>query len=91
MRIGALFAIVALLLCAVVAHADKPIVIKDSEAIQYVGKEAEVRGRVVSVTSSPTGNHIYQFRRRIPQSNVRWLHCGRVHNSGRSAACHDAR
>jgi hypothetical protein len=46
MRLGALFAILPLLLCAIVAHADKPKVVKDSEAIQYVGKEVEVRGRV---------------------------------------------
>jgi hypothetical protein len=40
MRIGALFAVLVLLLCAIFAHADKPVLIKDSEAIQYVGKEA---------------------------------------------------
>ena len=53
MRIRLLIAILALLLCAILARADKPIVIKDSEAIQYVGKEVEVRGCVVSVTTSP--------------------------------------
>ena len=61
MRIGALFAIVTLLLCAIVAHADKPIVIKDSEAIQYVGKEVEVRGQVVSVTTSQLGTAFINF------------------------------
>src|SRR5215813_13689093 len=61
MRIGALFAIVALLLWAVVAHADKPVVIKDSEAIHNVGKEVEVRGRVVSVTASPLGTTFINF------------------------------
>jgi len=55
MLIRLFIAMLALLLCAIAARADKPIVIKDSEAIQYVGKEAEVRGRVVSVTTSPLG------------------------------------
>src|SRR5215472_5300883 len=66
MRIGALFAIVALLLFAIVAHADKPIVIKDSEAIEYVGKEVEVRGRVVSVTTSPLGTTFINFGGEYP-------------------------
>ena len=67
MRIGALLAILALLLCAIVAHADKPIVIKDSEAIQYVGKEVEVRGRVVYVTTSPLGTTFISFGREYPR------------------------
>ena len=46
MLIRLFIAILALILCAIAARADKLIVIKDSEAIQYVGKEAEVRGRV---------------------------------------------
>src|SRR6516164_9335112 len=66
MRVGALFAILALVLCAIVAHADKPIVIKDSEAIQYVGKEVEVRGRVVSVTTSPLGTTFINFGGEYP-------------------------
>jgi len=66
MRVGALFAILALVLCAIVAHADKPIVVKDSEAIQYVGKEAEVRGRVVSVTTSPLGTTFVNFGGEYP-------------------------
>jgi DNA/RNA endonuclease YhcR with UshA esterase domain len=49
-----------------VAHADKPIVVKDSEAIQYVGKEAEVRGRVVSVTTSPLGTTFINFGGEYP-------------------------
>jgi RecJ-like exonuclease len=36
-------------------------VIKDSEAIQYVGQEVEVRGRVVSVTTSPLGTTFINF------------------------------
>ena len=55
MLIRLFIATLALLLCAIVARADKPTVIKDSEAIQYVGKEAEVRGRVVSVTTAHWG------------------------------------
>ena len=61
MRICALFAVLALLLCTIVAHADKPEVIKDSEATRYVGKEVEVRGRVVSVTTSPLGTTFINF------------------------------
>src|SRR5215831_11012559 len=67
MRIGALFAIVALLLWAIAAHADEPKVIKDSEAIRYVGKEVEVRGRVVSVTTSPLGTTFITFGRDYPK------------------------
>ena len=67
MRIGALFGILALLFFAIVAHADKPIVIKDAEAIRYVGKEAEVRGRVVSVTTSPLGTTFISFGREYPR------------------------
>jgi hypothetical protein len=73
-----LFAILALLLCAIAARADKPIVIKDSEAIHYVGKEVEVRGRVAFVKTSPLGTAFYQFRRRIPQSKVRRIYWGWV-------------
>ena len=66
MRIGALVGILALLLFAIVAHADKPIVIKDAEAIQYIGKEAEVRGRVISVTTSPLGTTFINFGGEYP-------------------------
>ena len=55
MRIRLFIPILTLLLCEIAARADKPIVIKDSEAIKYVGKEVEVRGGVVSVTTSPLG------------------------------------
>ena len=61
MRIDALFAILPLLFCAIVAYADKPIMIKESEAMQYVGKEVDVRGRVVSVTTSPLGTAFINF------------------------------
>src|SRR5262245_61108564 len=66
MRIGLFIAILALLLCAIAARADEPKVIKDSEAIQYVGKEAEVRGRVVSVTTSPLGTTFINFGGEYP-------------------------
>jgi DNA/RNA endonuclease YhcR with UshA esterase domain len=54
------------LLCVIAARADKPIMIKESEAIQYVGKEAEVRGRVVSVTTSPLGTTFINFGGEYP-------------------------
>ena len=66
MGIRPLFAVLAMLLCAVVERADKPIVIKDSEAIKYVGKEVEVRGRVVSVTTSPLGTAFINFGGEYP-------------------------
>ena len=37
----------------------------------------------------PTGYNIYQFRKRIPQTNVRWIYFGRVQNSDRSATHYD--
>jgi len=61
MRIRLFNAILALLLCVIAARGDEPIVIKDSEAIQYVGKEVEVRGRVASVTTSPLGTTFINF------------------------------
>ena len=66
MRIRLFIAILALFVCAIAARADKPIVIKDSEAIQYVGKEVEVRGRVVSVTASPLGTTFISFGGEYP-------------------------
>ena len=47
MHFGLFIVIIALLLSVMTARAAKPTVIKDSEATQYVGKEVEVRGRVV--------------------------------------------
>jgi DNA/RNA endonuclease YhcR with UshA esterase domain len=46
--------------------ADKPIAIKDSEAIHYVGEEVEVRGQVVSVTISPLGTAFINFGGEYP-------------------------
>jgi DNA/RNA endonuclease YhcR with UshA esterase domain len=66
MRIPLFIAMLALLLCATAARGDKLIVIKDSEAIKYVGKQVEVRGRVVSVTTSPLGTTFINFGRDYP-------------------------
>ena len=60
------FAILGLLLCLIVAHADELPVIKDSEAVQYVGKNVEVRGFVVSVITSPLGTTFINFGREYP-------------------------
>ena len=67
MRIGLLIVIIALLLSVMTARADKPTVIKDSEATRYVGKEVEVRGPVVSVTTSPLGTTFISFGREYPR------------------------
>ena len=61
-----LFPFLSLLLCLVVASADDLPVIKDSEAVQYVGKNVEVRGLVVSVTTSPLGTAFINFGREYP-------------------------
>jgi DNA/RNA endonuclease YhcR with UshA esterase domain len=61
-----LFAILGLLVCLIATHADDPRVIKDSEAVQYVGKNVEVRGLVVSVTTSPLGAAFINFGREYP-------------------------
>ena len=61
-----LFVVLTLVLYAIAAHADKPTVIKDSEAIHYVGKEVEVHGRVVSVTTSPVGTAFINFGGEYP-------------------------
>ena len=66
MLIRLFIAILALPLCVITAHADKPIVIKDSEAMEYVGKEVEVRGRVASVTTSPFGTTFINFGGEYP-------------------------
>jgi hypothetical protein len=62
----ALFAILVLLLCLIATRADDPLVIKDSEAVHYVGKNVEVRGLVVSVTTSPLGTTFINFGRKYP-------------------------
>ena len=62
----ALFSVLALLLCLIEARAGDPTVIKDSEAIRYVGKNVEVRGFVVSVRTSPLGTTFINFGRDFP-------------------------
>ena len=69
MLIRPFIAMLGLFLCAIAARADKPIVINDSEAIHYVGKEAEVRGRVVSVTTSPLGTTFINFGGEYPKQS----------------------
>ena len=61
-----LFAILGLLLCLIATGAGELLVIKDSEAIHYVGKNVEVRGLVVSVTTSPLGTTFINFGREYP-------------------------
>ena len=61
-----LFAILSLLLCLIETHADDLPVIKDSEAVRYVGKNVEVRGFVVSVTTSPIGTAFINFGQEYP-------------------------
>jgi DNA/RNA endonuclease YhcR with UshA esterase domain len=60
------FPFFCLLFSLVVAQADEQLVIKDSEAIQYVGQKAEVRGLVVSVTVSPLGTAFINFGKEYP-------------------------
>src|SRR5215475_15579810 len=69
MRIRLFIVIIALLLCAIAGRTGEPIVIKDSEAIEYVGKEVEVRGRVVSVTTSPLGTTFINFGGEYPKQS----------------------
>src|SRR5215475_5040449 len=69
MLIRLFIAMLVLFLCVIAAPADKPEVIKDSEATRYVGKEVEVRGRVVSVTSSPLGTTFINFGGEYPNQS----------------------
>jgi hypothetical protein len=66
-----LIAILGLLLCLTPPRTDELPVIKDSEADQHVGKNAEVRGFVVSVTTSPLGTAFINFGREYPNEGVR--------------------
>jgi hypothetical protein len=61
-----LVAILCLLLCVNAIRADELPVIKDSETVQYVGKNVEVRGLVFSVTTSPLGTECISFGREYP-------------------------
>ncbi len=60
------FVFLGLLLCLMATRADEQRVIKDSEAIGYVGRYVEVRGLVVSVTTSPFGTAFINFGREYP-------------------------
>lgn len=59
-------AFLGLLFFVFATRGDELSVIKDSEAIRYVGKVAEVRGLVVSVTTSPLGTVFINFGREYP-------------------------
>ena len=61
-----LFAFLGLLLCLIATRADDQRVIKDTEAIRYVGRYVEVCGLVVSVTTSPLGTAFINFGREYP-------------------------
>jgi hypothetical protein len=52
--------------CLIAARADELPVIKDSEAVQYLGKNVEVRGLVVSITpiSECSGDSVATVTRR---------------------------
>jgi len=58
-----LFVILGLL--TLTSAGDLPV-IKDSEAVRYVGKYVEVRGLVGSVTTSPLGTVFINFGRDYP-------------------------
>ena len=60
------FVFLGLLLWWIPIRADERVVIKDSEAIRYVGRYVEVCGLVVSVTSSPLGTTFINFGREYP-------------------------
>src|SRR5215471_12242631 len=66
MRIRFFIVIIVLFLWPIGGGTGEPIRIKDSEAIEYVGKEVEVRGRVVSVTTSPLGTTFINFGGEYP-------------------------
>jgi len=63
------FVFFGLLLWLVPIRADERVVIKDSEAIRYVGKYVEVCGLVVSVTTSPFGTAYINFGREYPNQS----------------------
>ena len=58
--------ILGLMLYMITTRADELPVIKDSEAVRYAGKKVEVRGMVVSVTTSPLGTAFINFGRDYP-------------------------
>jgi hypothetical protein len=76
----ALFAVLGLLLFLIATRADELPMIKDSEAVQYVGKNVEVRGLVISVTTSPLGTECIRFEREYPDQRFAGL-IARSHES----------
>ena len=60
------FLFLGLLLWWIPIRADEQVVIKDSEAIRYVGRYVEVCGLVISVTTSPFGTAFINFGREYP-------------------------
>ena len=60
------FAFLGVLLYLAPIRGDEQAVIKDSDAIRYVGRYVEVRGCVVSVTTSPLGTAFINFGREYP-------------------------
>jgi hypothetical protein len=60
------FVFLGLLLCLTTTRAEEQRVIKDSEAIRFVGRYIEVCGLVFSVTSSPLGTTFINFGREYP-------------------------
>jgi hypothetical protein len=60
------FAFLGLLLCLLPTRAGEQAVIRDSDAIRYVGKNVAVRGVVASVTTSPLGTAFINFGREYP-------------------------
>jgi RecJ-like exonuclease len=60
------FAFLGLVFCLTPIRAADQAVIKDSDAIRYVGKYVEVRGVVVSVTTSPLGTAFINFGQEYP-------------------------
>lgn len=59
-------AFLGLLFLVLATRADELSVIKDTDAIRYVGKVVEVKGLVVSVTTSPLGTVFINFGREYP-------------------------
>jgi len=63
------FVFLGLLLWLIPIRADEQIVIKDTEAIRFVGRYVEVCGLVVSVTTSPFGTAFINFGREYPNQS----------------------
>jgi DNA/RNA endonuclease YhcR with UshA esterase domain len=61
-----LMVILTMLSCLQATRAGELSVIKDSDAIRFVGKNVEVRGLVVSVSASPLGTAFINFGREYP-------------------------